>query len=61
MRNFVRISPGDEAGLKAAVAFQGPISVAVDGSHNMFRVTTIMLQIRYGIIFSDHSSTVEEY
>ena len=39
MRNYIRISPGDEAGLKAAVAFQGPISVAIDGSHNMFRVT----------------------
>ena len=60
MRNYIRISPGDEAGLKAAVAFQGPVSVAVDGSQNMFRVTATMLSNGY-YIFSLFSSTVKAY
>lgn len=41
MRNYIRIDRGDEKDLQAAVAYQGPVSVAVDASHNMFRVIDI--------------------
>ena len=37
--SYQRIQYGDESALRSAVALQGPISVAVDGSHNTFRVS----------------------
>lgn len=38
MHYFVQIEEGEEKDLEAAVASQGPISVLVDASHNIFRV-----------------------
>lgn len=38
MRYFLQVEEGNENDLEAAVATQGPISVVVDASHNIFRV-----------------------
>lgn len=38
MRAYIRIIPGDEKNLQAAVAYHGPVSAAVDASQNIFRV-----------------------
>uniref|UniRef100_A0A1X7VRP3 Peptidase C1A papain C-terminal domain-containing protein n=1 Tax=Amphimedon queenslandica TaxID=400682 RepID=A0A1X7VRP3_AMPQE len=37
MRYFLQVEEGNEKDLEAAVAMQGPISVVVDASHNIFR------------------------
>ena len=38
MPYFLHVEEGNEKDLEAAVAMQGPISVIVDASHNIFRV-----------------------
>ena len=38
MSNYQLVKKGDEADLQVAVAMQGPVAVAVDATHNTFRV-----------------------
>lgn len=42
MSGTVRISSGCENSLLSAVAFVGPVSVAVDASNNAFRVSCLL-------------------
>ena len=46
MSNYQRVRKGDENDLQAAVAMQGPVVVAVDASHNTFRVGGMVARIR---------------
>ena len=41
MSGSISISSGDEDDLQSAVAYIGPISVAVDASNNAFKVYSI--------------------
>ena len=43
MTGVVKISKGSEDNLLAAVASTGPVSVAVDGDSNAFRVSIALL------------------
>ena len=45
MRNYIKIARGYEEDLQAAVAYQGPVSAAVDASHNIFRVSVMRQSI----------------
>ena len=38
IRNVIRVMKNSEPDLQAAVALEGPVSMAIDGSHNTFRV-----------------------
>ena len=42
----VMITSGSEADLQAAVATAGPISVAIDGTSNAFRVSQLCLCVQ---------------
>lgn len=45
MSNYQLVKKGDEGDLQVAVAMQGPVTVAVDATHNTFRVCTTQAAI----------------
>ena len=49
---FVQVSSGSEKDLQTAVAYVGPISVAVDGSSTAFRVRNISIICKHALILS---------
>ena len=52
MSGMVQIKSGSESDLQGAIANAGPVSVAVDGSSNYFRVSGFGLHLKLNPQFS---------
>ena len=49
---MVTIPGGSESDLQAATATAGPISIAIDGSSNAFRVSQVIRTSKYHVVIS---------
>lgn len=60
MRNYQKVKKGDESDLQSAVAMQGPVAVAVDATHNTFRVSN-HLHGHSGVILQQSSYKASQF